>query len=138
MIQQVFEALPVETPALAYSVRPLHQDLHRPTVELLNPDRIPFHSIVVVVPTELPVQLREENVESNVAIRKVIGAGPAKLQLSGSWVLANRTRLERCDCKNCRTGPSFCSVTRLVQDYLGHRNIAHTVQYTRTAASRFE
>ena len=28
--------------------------------------------------------------------------------------------------------------TRLVQDYLGHRNIAHTVKYTRTAARRFE
>ena len=28
--------------------------------------------------------------------------------------------------------------TRLVQDYLGHRNIAHTVRYTRTAAARFE
>ncbi len=28
--------------------------------------------------------------------------------------------------------------TRLVQDYLGHRNIAHTVKYTRTAATRFE
>ena len=28
--------------------------------------------------------------------------------------------------------------TRLVQDYLGHKNIAHTVKYTRTAASRFE
>jgi len=28
--------------------------------------------------------------------------------------------------------------TRLIQDYLGHRNIAHTVIYTRTAANRFE
>src|ERR1700730_11103297 len=28
--------------------------------------------------------------------------------------------------------------TRLVEDYLGHRNIAHTVRYTRTAAARFE
>jgi site-specific recombinase XerD len=28
--------------------------------------------------------------------------------------------------------------TRLVQDYLGHKNIAHTVKYTRTAAARFE
>ena len=28
--------------------------------------------------------------------------------------------------------------TRLVQDYLGHRNIAHTVRYSRTAAARFE
>lgn len=28
--------------------------------------------------------------------------------------------------------------TRLIQDYLGHKNIAHTVKYTRTAASRFE
>lgn len=28
--------------------------------------------------------------------------------------------------------------TRLVQDALGHRNIAHTVRYTRTAAKRFE
>lgn len=28
--------------------------------------------------------------------------------------------------------------TRLIQDYLGHRNIAHTVRYTRTAANRFD
>jgi type 1 fimbriae regulatory protein FimB len=28
--------------------------------------------------------------------------------------------------------------TRLVQDYLGHKNIVHTVRYTRTAAVRFE
>ena len=28
--------------------------------------------------------------------------------------------------------------TRLIQDYLGHKNIAHTVRYTQTAASRFE
>lgn len=28
--------------------------------------------------------------------------------------------------------------TRLIQDYLGHKNIAHTVRYTRTAAGRFE
>jgi type 1 fimbriae regulatory protein FimB len=28
--------------------------------------------------------------------------------------------------------------TRLIQDYLGHRNINHTVRYTRTAAKRFE
>lgn len=28
--------------------------------------------------------------------------------------------------------------TRLIQDYLGHRNIAHTTRYTRTAAARFE
>ena len=28
--------------------------------------------------------------------------------------------------------------TRLIQDYLGHKNITHTVRYTRTAAARFE
>lgn len=28
--------------------------------------------------------------------------------------------------------------TRLIQDYLGHKNIGHTVRYTRTAAKRFE
>jgi site-specific recombinase XerD len=28
--------------------------------------------------------------------------------------------------------------TRFIQDYLGHRNIGHTVKYTRTAASRFD
>jgi type 1 fimbriae regulatory protein FimB len=28
--------------------------------------------------------------------------------------------------------------TKLVQEYMGHRNIAHTVKYTRTAAGRFE
>lgn len=28
--------------------------------------------------------------------------------------------------------------TRLIQDFLGHKNIAHTVRYTRTAAKRFE
>ena len=68
MIQQVFEALPVEAPALASSVQPLQQNLHRSSVELLDSNSIPFHSVVVVIPTELPVQLREEHVESNVAI----------------------------------------------------------------------
>ena len=28
--------------------------------------------------------------------------------------------------------------TRLIQDYLGHRNIQHTVKYTATNSSRFE
>jgi len=28
--------------------------------------------------------------------------------------------------------------TRLIQDYLGHKNINHTVRYTKTAAHRFE
>ncbi|EAA4085077.1 pilus assembly protein [Salmonella enterica subsp. salamae] len=28
--------------------------------------------------------------------------------------------------------------TRLIQDYLGHRNIRHTVQYTASSAARFE
>ncbi len=28
--------------------------------------------------------------------------------------------------------------TRLIQDYLGHKNITHTVRYTRTSAHRFE
>ncbi len=28
--------------------------------------------------------------------------------------------------------------TRLIQDYLGHKNISHTVRYTRTAATRFD
>jgi hypothetical protein len=29
-------------------------------------------------------------------------------------------------------------VTRLIQDYLGHRNIQHTVRYTATNPARFE
>jgi type 1 fimbriae regulatory protein FimB len=28
--------------------------------------------------------------------------------------------------------------TRLIQDYLGHKNVQHTIRYTRTAAARFE
>lgn len=28
--------------------------------------------------------------------------------------------------------------TRLIQHYLGHKNITHTVGYTRAAASKFE
>jgi type 1 fimbriae regulatory protein FimB len=28
--------------------------------------------------------------------------------------------------------------TRLIQDYLGHRNIQHTVRYTATNPARFE
>jgi type 1 fimbriae regulatory protein FimB len=28
--------------------------------------------------------------------------------------------------------------TRLIQDYLGHRHVQHTVRYRRTAAARFE
>ena len=34
--------------------------------------------------------------------------------------------------------PIYDMATRLVQDYLGHKNIAHTVRYTRMAAIRFE
>lgn len=49
------------------------------------------------------------------------GVHPHKLRHSCGYYLANRGY-----------------DTRLVQDYLGHRNIAHTVRYTRTAASRFE
>jgi hypothetical protein len=41
MVEQVFEALPVETAPLASSVQPHQQNLYRPTVELLNPDSIP-------------------------------------------------------------------------------------------------
>ncbi len=67
MIQQVFEALPVETPTLASSVQPLQQDRHCPTVELFQPNSIPFHSVVVVIPSQLPVQLREEHLQSNIA-----------------------------------------------------------------------
>ena len=68
MVEQIFEAFPVETPTLASSVQPLQQNLHRPAVKLLNPNSIPFHSVVVEIPTELPVQLREEHVEPDVAI----------------------------------------------------------------------
>ena len=46
---------------------------------------------------------------------------PHMLRHSTGYYLAN----EGCD-------------TRLIQDYLGHRNITHTVRYTRTSAHRFE
>jgi integrase len=50
-----------------------------------------------------------------------INVHPHILRHSCGFVLANKG----CD-------------TRLVQDYLGHRNITHTQIYTRTAAVRFE
>lgn len=31
-----------------------------------------------------------------------------------------------------------CADTRLIQDYLGHRNIQHTVKYTATNPARFQ
>jgi hypothetical protein len=37
-----------------------------------------------------------------------------------------------------RFGSEEAYDTRLIQDYLGHKNIRHTVRYTRTAAIRFE
>lgn len=46
---------------------------------------------------------------------------PHMLRHSTGYYLANR---------NYDTGR--------IQDYLGHKNIAHTVRYTRTAASRFK
>src|SRR4030095_6912545 len=55
VIEQVFEATPVETPALPPPVHPLQQYLHRSAVDLLNPVSIAFHSVVVVIPTELSV-----------------------------------------------------------------------------------
>ena len=66
--QEIVEALPVETPTLASSVQPLPQNLHCPTMELLQSDSIPVHSVVVVIPTELAVQLWEEHLESNITI----------------------------------------------------------------------
>jgi hypothetical protein len=60
MVQQDFETLPVEAAALVSSVQPLQQNLHRSSVELLNPDSIPFHSVVVVI-RKLPVQFREKH-----------------------------------------------------------------------------
>jgi hypothetical protein len=68
VFEQIFEALPVKTPTLASSVQPLQQNLYCPAIELLDSNSIPFHSVVVVVPTELSVQLREEHIESDVAI----------------------------------------------------------------------
>jgi type 1 fimbriae regulatory protein FimB len=53
--------------------------------------------------------------------RLSINVHPHMLRHSCGFALANRG----CD-------------TRLVQDYLGHRNITHTQIYTRTAAVRFE
>ena len=50
-----------------------------------------------------------------------IAVHPHMLRHSTGYYLANKG----CD-------------TRLIQDYLGHKNIAHTVRYTRTAAVRFE
>src|SRR5881396_1046094 len=56
MVEQVFEALPVEASALVSSVQPLQQNLDRPAMELLNTDSVP---IVIVIPFELSVQLRK-------------------------------------------------------------------------------
>jgi integrase len=50
-----------------------------------------------------------------------IRVSPHMLRHSTGYYLANKG----CD-------------TRLIQDYLGHRNINHTVRYTKTAAVRFE
>ena len=68
MIQQVFEALPVKASTLTSPVQPLQQNLHCSAVKLLNPVSIAFHSVVVVITTELPVQLREQEIETKIAI----------------------------------------------------------------------
>ena len=48
---------------------------------------------------------------------------PYMLRHSCGYHLANRTQV-----------PDL----RLIQDYLGHKNIKHTARYTRTSARRFE
>ena len=54
-------------------------------------------------------------------IKSGFKVNPHMLRHSTSYYLANKG----CD-------------TRLIQDYFGHRNITHTVRYTRTSAHRFE
>ena len=68
MIEQIVEALPVETPALAPPVQPFEQYPCRLPVELVQPVRVVHHSVVVVIPTKLQLQLREEQSKANVAI----------------------------------------------------------------------
>lgn len=59
--------------------------------------------------------------ESGLRAKLPFGVNPHMLRHSTGFYLANK---------------GFD--TRLVQDYLGHKNIGHTVKYTRTAAARFE
>lgn len=56
MCQDIFEALPVDTPSLASPIQPFHQDIAHVVVNLFETAVVPLHSVVVVVPSERCVQ----------------------------------------------------------------------------------
>ena len=60
VFEQVVEALPRKTAALAPPVQPLPQSPHGLVKELFQPVAVTRNPIVVVVPTELELQEREQ------------------------------------------------------------------------------
>ena len=60
VFEQVVEALPRKTAALASPVQPLPQSPHRLVEECFQPGAVAGHPVVVVVPTELERQQREQ------------------------------------------------------------------------------
>ena len=60
VVEQIVETLPRETAALAPPVQPFPQSPHRLVEKLLQSAAVARYSIVVIVATELELQLREE------------------------------------------------------------------------------
>ena len=52
MCQDIFAALPIDTPSLASPIQPLPEDMAYVVVKLFETAEVPLHSVVVVVPSE--------------------------------------------------------------------------------------
>jgi site-specific recombinase XerD len=65
-----------------------------------------------------------------------VNRSPKAIQRGKSWPDLQRPVMLRHACGYALADQG--ADTRLIQDYLGHRNIQHTVRYTATNPARFE
>jgi len=66
--QDSFELLPFEAPPLAPSVEPFIQRFHRLFIELIQVFKISYQPIIVVVTSQLSVQLQEQSTKPVVPV----------------------------------------------------------------------
>ena len=114
MLQQIVEARARETAPLAPAVEPLPQSSHGLIKELLQSIAVAWHSVIIVVTTELQVQRCEQFLQRNMAtllapLREVgqrvpeLLAGCSPLQMRFASAILSSVKLEPEEVKPRRT-----------------------------------
>jgi hypothetical protein len=68
VLQELIEALPIVTASLASPIKPFEQNPHSLLEKLSQTGIVPNYPVVVVIPSELGIQLPEQHVKSQVPI----------------------------------------------------------------------